>query len=55
MKKLFMVLLLCVSMFGFCGQEARAQDDVKLSNDASDFVLLTDAGRHSGNPLLLYI
>ena len=37
-----MVLLLCVSMFGFCGQEARAQDDVKLSNDASDFVLLTD-------------
>ena len=42
MKKLFMVLLLCVSMFGFCGQEARAQDDVKLSNDASDFVLLTD-------------
>ena len=42
MKKLFMVLLLCVSMFGFFGQEARAQDDVKLSNDASDFVLLTD-------------
>ena len=42
MKKLFMVLLLCISMFGFFGQEARAQDDVKLSNDASDFVLLTD-------------
>ena len=42
MKKLFMVLLLYVSMFGFFGQEARAQDDVKLSNDASDFVLLTD-------------
>ena len=41
MKKLFMVLLLCVSMFGFCGQEG-AQDDIKLSNDASDFVLLTD-------------
>ena len=37
-----MVLLLCVNIFGFFGQEARAQDDVKLSNDASDFVLLTD-------------
>lgn len=37
-----MVLLLCISIFGFCGQEARAQDDVKLSDDASDFVLLTD-------------
>ena len=42
MKKLFMILMLCVTIFGFCGQEARAQDDVKLSDDASDFVLLTD-------------
>ena len=42
MKKLFMILMLCVTIFGFCEQEARAQDDVKLSNDASDFVLLTD-------------
>ena len=42
MKKLFMVLMLCVTIFGFCGQEARAQDDVRLSDDASDFVLLTD-------------
>ena len=42
MKKLFMILMLCVTIFGFCGQEARAQDEVKLSGDASDFVLLTD-------------
>ena len=42
MKKLFMILMLCVTILGLCGQEARAQDDVKLSDDASDFVLLTD-------------
>ena len=42
MKKLFMILLLCVSIFGFCGQEARAQDKINLSDDASGFVLLTD-------------
>ena len=42
MKKLFMVLMLCITILGFCGQEARAQDDIKLSDDASDFVLLTD-------------
>ena len=42
MKKLLMILMLCVSILGFCGQEARAQDDVKLSGDASDFVVLTD-------------
>jgi len=42
MKKLLMILMLCAAVLGFCGQEARAQDDVKLSDDASDFVVLTD-------------
>ena len=42
MKKLLMVLMLCTAVLGFCPQEARAQDDVRLSDDASDFVVLTD-------------
>ena len=42
MKKLLMILMLCATVLGFCGQEARAQDDIRLSDDASDFVVLTD-------------
>ena len=42
MKKLLMILMLCAAVLGFCPQEARAQDGVRLSDDASDFVVLTD-------------
>ena len=42
MKKLLMILMLCITVLDFCGQEARAQENIKLSDDASDFVVLTD-------------
>ena len=42
MKKLFMLVTLCICLLGFCPQPAQAADDVKFSSDASGFVLLTD-------------
>ena len=42
MKKLFLVLAICLSVLGFYGQSSCAAEDVKLSDDASGFVLLTD-------------
>ena len=42
MKKLFLVLAICLSVLGFCGQPSCSAEDVKLSDDASGFVLLTD-------------
>ena len=42
MKKLFMLVTLCICLLGFCPQPAQADDDVKFSSDASGFVLLTD-------------
>ena len=42
MKKLFMLVTLCICLLGVCPQPAQAADDVKFSSDASGFVLLTD-------------
>ena len=42
MKRIIMLLLACFSVFGFCASPSFAADDVKLSDDASGFVLLTD-------------
>ncbi len=42
MKKLFMLLTLCITLLGFCPQPAGAADNINFSSDASGFVLLTD-------------
>ena len=42
MKKLFMIMMLCACISGLCGQKACADKAIKLSDDASGFVVLTD-------------
>ncbi|MBQ9697564.1 MAG: M15 family metallopeptidase, partial [Acidaminococcaceae bacterium] len=42
MKRIIMLLLVYFSVFGFCVSPSFAADEVKLSDDASGFVLLTD-------------
>ena len=42
MKKLFMIMMICACISGFCGQKACADKAIKLSDDASGFVVLTD-------------
>ena len=42
MKKLFLVLVIYLSILGFLGHPCCAAEDMKLSDDASGFVLLTD-------------
>ena len=42
MKRIIMLLLVYFSVFGFCVSHSFAADEVKLSDDASGFVLLTD-------------
>ena len=42
MKKLFMIMMLCACLSGLCGQKACADKAIKLSDDASGFVVLTD-------------
>ena len=43
LKKLLMIVMLCITILGFCRQNARAEEAIALSDDASGFVLLTDA------------
>ncbi len=42
MKKHFMLILLCLGVLVFCGRDACAEEKIKLSDDASGFVVLTD-------------
>ncbi|MBP3836223.1 MAG: peptidase M15, partial [Pyramidobacter sp.] len=37
-----MIMMICACISGFCGQKACADKAIKLSDDASGFVVLTD-------------